>query len=248
MQSNVKIFIKYTATMVLITLTSGILAGCNRTTSSPTAPGDTAKEIPETYTVNLDPADFVEAVYNPYFLLLPGTIYIYEAKTQDKLERVEVEVLDETKLIMGITASIVRDTVYLDGELIEDTFDWYAQDKDGNVWYMGEAVKNYENGQFTDTAGSWEAGVNGALPGIIMYADPAVHVGETYQQEYYQGEAEDMAEVLSAKEHVNIPFGTYDQVVQTKDFTPLEPDVIENKYYARGIGLIKTVDLSTGEE
>ena len=149
---------------------------------------------------------------------------------------------------MGINATVVRDRAYLDGELIEDTFDWFTQDKEGNVWYLGEDVKNYENGVFKDNGGSWEAGVDGALPGIIMFADPENHIGETYQQEYYQGKAEDKAELLSITEQVTTPYGTFEDVVKTKDFTPLEPDQIEFKYYAKGIGLVMETNQETEEE
>jgi hypothetical protein len=149
---------------------------------------------------------------------------------------------------MGITATVLHDTVYLDDELIEDTHDWYAQDQEGNVWYLGEEVSNYENGELVDHAGSWEAGVDGALPGIIMYADPAAHLGETYRQEYYRGEAEDMAELLSVTESVTVPYGVFDNVVKTRDYTPLEPDQLENKFYAQGIGVVKEIDVNTGEE
>ena len=149
---------------------------------------------------------------------------------------------------MGITATVVHDTVYLNGEMIEDTHDWYAQDKVGNVWYLGEDVSNYENGTLVDKAGSWEAGVDGALPGVLMYADPAAHLGEIYRQEYYQGMAEDMAELLSVKEIVTVPYGSFDNVVKTKDYAPLEPDLLENKFYAQGIGVVKEIDQNTGEE
>ena len=117
----------------------------------------------EAYTVDINPADFVVAVDNPYFPLIPGTRYVYEGMTEDGLERIEIEVLSETKDVVGVATTAMRDTVYVDGEMIEDTFDWFAQDKDGKVWYFGERVSNYENGELVDEAGSWEAGVDGAL-------------------------------------------------------------------------------------
>lgn len=193
------------------------------------------------------PTDFVAGVDNPYLPLIPGTTLIYEGMTEDGPEYNEVKVLSETRQVMGITAIVVQDTVYSDGELVEDTFDWFAQDKAGNVWYLGEAVDNYEEGQLLDHAGSWAAGVDGAQPGIIMYADPTAHLGETYYQEYYVGEAEDQATLLSASESVAIAYGNYTNVVKTYEFTALEPDAKEEKYYAAGIGPIKTVDLETGE-
>jgi hypothetical protein len=202
----------------------------------------------DAYAVSLDPAKFVAVVDNPYFPLTPGSRWVYEARSGDEVERIEIEVLRETKLILGIQATILHDTVTVGGVLVEDTFDWFAQDQDGNVWYLGEDVSNYENGEFQDKAGSWEAGVDGAQPGIIMYGDPAAHVGETYQQEYYAGEAEDMATLVSVTERVIIPLGLYENVIHTRDFTPLEPGVEEDKYYAPGVGNIKIVNPATGEE
>jgi len=200
------------------------------------------------YTVVIQPADFVDVVNNPYFPLIPGSRYVYKSDTDEGVERIEVEVLFETKEIMGISATVVRDRVYLDDTLIEDTYDWYAQDLEGNVWYLGEEVSNYKNGQYVGDAGSWEAGVDGALPGIIMFADPAAHLGETTRQEYYKGVAEDMADLMSVSERVTIPYGSFDNVVQTQDHTPLEPDLIEYKYYAIGVGMVLEVNPNTGEE
>jgi len=208
---------------------------------------DTATE--QAYTVDINPADFVDVIDNPYFPLIPGTKYVYEATLEDgSVERIEIEILSETREVMGIAATILHDMVYMDGELVEDTYDWYAQDKSGNVWYLGEDVDNYENGVLVDHAGAWEWGVDGALPGIMMWGDPAAHLGETYRQEYYAGEAEDMAELLRVSERVTVPFGSFDDVVQTYDFSPLDPDVSAHKYYAQGIGVIKEIELSTGEE
>jgi hypothetical protein len=131
---------------------------------------------------------------------------------------------------------------------VEETFDWYAQDKDGNVWYLGEEVDNYENGALVDHAGSWEWGKDGALPGVIMWADPSAHMNEDYYQEYYAGEAEDQGRVLSMSESIGVPFGPFQNIVQTHDFSALDPELDEHKYYAAGIGLIKEVNLTTGEE
>lgn len=214
---------------------------------APTAPpASQGTDVEYQPTINV--ADFVAVVDNPYFPHLPGTKMVYEGQTEEGLERIEIEVLSETKEVMGIPATVMRDTVYLDGVLIEDTFDWFAQDKAGTVWYFGEDVTNYENGTFKDKHGSWEAGVDGALPGIVMFGDPTAHLGETYRQEYYKGEAEDMADLLSVSESVTVPYGSFDNVVQTQDYTPLEPDLLEHKYYAQGIGAIKTINLTTGIE
>jgi hypothetical protein len=130
--------------------------------------------------------------------------------------------------------------------LRESTRDWYAQDADGNVWYFGEDTKEYEGGEVTSTAGSWEAGVDGAVPGIIMKADPKV--GDVYQQEYLAGEAEDMAEVLEMDASVEVPYSSFNHVIKTKEWTPLEPGVVEEKYYAPGMGLVLTKQVEGGSE
>jgi hypothetical protein len=200
----------------------------------------------ESYAPVIDPANFVEGVNHPYFSLTPGTTFVYEGTTEDGLERIEVSVLPETKAILGIACTVVRDTVWINGELVEDTYDWYAQDKDGNVWYMGEATKEYEDGVVVSTAGAWEAGVDGAQPGIIMEADP--QVGDVYRQEYYAGEAEDMAEVLSLNESAEVPYGAFGNVLMTKEWTPLEPGITDHKYYASGVGFVFSVVVEGGTE
>lgn len=143
---------------------------------------------------------------------------------------------------MGVTTVVVRDTVRLDGEIIEDTFDWFAQHRDGSVWYFGEDTHEYEGGVPVNAAGAWEAGIDGAQPGIVMPAEPAV--GDSYRQEFYEGEAEDEAEVLALGETVTVSFGTFDDTVKTADTTPLEPGVLEHKYYARGVGLVLEVNVN----
>lgn len=214
------------------------------------APDDTSVapsgEAEEPYAPVIEPANFVEGVDNQYFPLTPGTTYIYEGETEDGTERIEVYVTHETKEILGVNCVVVRDTVSLDGELVEDTFDWYAQDKDGNVWYMGEDSKEYEDGEAVSTEGSWEAGVDGAMPGIIMEAKPLV--GDSYRQEYYAGEAEDMGEVLSLTESATVPHGSFDNLLMTKDWTPLEPGIAEHKYYAPGVGVVLEVLVEGGSE
>jgi hypothetical protein len=233
-------------------------AACS-TTSTP-APTNTAVSAPteakaedtsaeETYVVDITPADFVDVIDNPYFPLIPGTKWVYEAKLEDSgVERIEIEILSETCEVMGVMATILHDMVFVDGELVEDTYDWYAQDKDGNVWYLGEDVDNYEDGVLVDHAGSWEWGVDSALPGVVMWADPAAHLDEAYYQEYYVGEAEDMGQVLSVSERVTVPYGSFDNVVQTYDFSSLDPDIMSHKFYAAGIGVIKEVELNVEEE
>ena len=220
------------------------LVGCSPATTSAES-----TSMPEPYTVDLTPADFVAVVDNPYFPLIPGSKWVYETKLEDgSTEQIHIEVLQEKREIMGVQATVVHDTVHVDDQIVEDTNDWYAQDKDGNVWYLGETVDNYEDGVLVDHKGSWEWGVDGALPGIVMWADPSAHVNEVYRQEYYPREAEDQGKVLSVSESVTVPFGSFENVVKTSDFSSLDPDLQEEKYYAEGIGVIKTNDLTTGEE
>ena len=149
---------------------------------------------------------------------------------------------DETREILGITATLVRDTVTEDGELVEDTVDWYAQDRDGNVWYLGEDSKEFEDGEVVSTAGSWEAGVDRAFPGIVMQADP--RVGQSYRQEFYAGEAEDLAEILQLDGSETVPLGSLTQLLVVREWNPLEPEVIENKYYARGTGVVLELEVA----
>lgn len=233
--------------LFILLLTAVACTSSGQATIVPTnTPHIAGNDGPYTVTINLD--DFVTTIDNPYFPRIPGSRYVYEGMTKDGLERIEIEILTETREVMGIQATIMHDVVYLDGELIEETFDWFAQDKDGNVWYLGEHVDNYEDGVLQDHDGAWEAGVDGAVPGIVMFANPANHIGETMRQEYYAGEAEDMADILSATEQVTVPFGSFENVVQTYDYTPLDPEAQEHKFYAPGIGEIRTVDLLTEEE
>ncbi|MBM3290703.1 MAG: hypothetical protein FJY92_11175 [Candidatus Hydrogenedentes bacterium] len=184
------------------------------------------------------PALFTCTIDNPYFPLVPGTSLSYEADTPDGFEKVETTVTHDTKTILGVTCVVVHDVARLDGEIIEDTIDWYAQDRFGNVWYFGEFSTTYDHGTPTGTKGSWEAGVDGAKPGVVMEACP--RVGDTYRQEYLAGVAEDMADVLAIDTAASVPYGDFDRCVKTRDYTPLEPGVNEYKFYAPGIGLVLT--------
>lgn len=195
-------------------------------------PGDGGRYAPV-----LDPAGFTATVDHPYWPLPVGARWVFEESSGRDRERIEVTVLPDTKTVMGIPATVVHDVVTVDGQVIEDTYDWYAQDRDGNVWYLGEDSTEYEDGEVVGTEGSWEAGVDGALPGIVMRAAP--EVGDAYRQEYYADEAEDMAEVVKRGARVKIPAGTFDDVLVTKEWTPLEPKVVEKKYYAPGVGVVK---------
>jgi hypothetical protein len=193
-------------------------------------------EFNDPYSPTIDPADFVDVVDNPYYPLAVGSEWTYEGQTEDGLEHIDFRVLNETRVVMGVTCTVVRDTVTVDGELVEDTYDWFAQDVNGNVWYFGEDSTDYEDGKAVSTHGSWESGVGGAYPGIIMLGDP--YDGLTYRQEYLKGEAEDMATVLSLDGTVTAGGITYTEVLKTRDFTPLDPKNFAYKYYAPGVGVV----------
>jgi hypothetical protein len=184
----------------------------------------------------IDPDDFVDYIDNQYLPYTPGTTKIYEGKSEEDKIRIEIAVLNETREVMGVTCTVVRDTEYENGELVEDTYDWFAQDVYGNVWYFGEDSKEFEDGKMISTAGSWESGEDGALPGIMMFAKQ--FAGVSYRQEYYKGEAEDMAEIIGLDESKTTSLGTFEHVLKTREWTPLEPDAEEHKYYAPGVGVI----------
>lgn len=188
------------------------------------------------YEPRIDPADFVAAIDNPYLPLPVGRTLVYEGVSDGERERVEVTVTARTREVMGVTTIVVRDRAFVEGALVEDTFDWFAQDRWGNVWYFGEETAEYQDGEVVTRAGSWEAGVDGAQPGVVMLAEP--RVGDRYRQEFYEGEAEDMARVLALGEALTVPAGSYDDVLVTEDWTPLEPDVLEQKSYAPGMGVV----------
>jgi hypothetical protein len=194
---------------------------------------------------DLDPADFTIEIDNSYWPMPAGARWVYRETSEDGSEqRVEVTVTDETRVVMGIDARVVHDVVTEDGAVVEDTYDWYAQDADGNVWYLGEDTKEYEDGEVVTTAGSWEAGVDGAQAGVIVPASP--EPGLTYRQEHYAGEAEDAATVLSLDERAEVPAGSFENLLLTKDYTPLEPTVLEYKLYAPGVGPVLVLAVSGG--
>ena len=194
--------------------------------------------------VELDPAEFTTEIDNPYWPMTPDSRWVYsETDTEGTVQRVVVTVTNKAKQIAnGIEARVVHDVVTEEGVPVEVTDDWYAQDSGGNIWYLGEDTIEYENGKPKTTAGSFEAGVDGAQPGIILPADP--EVGLTYRQEYYAGEAEDQGEIVSLDEQAEVPAGHFTDALMTKDTNPLEPKVNEFKFYARDVGPVLTVAVS----
>jgi len=237
---------------VTVTASASASAASISATPSPTtvatpSPSPSPAALPQgSEPVTLDPARFAGVpIDHPFWPMARGSRWVYrETDAEGGNQKVEVTVTDQAKTILGIQATVVHDIVTEDGEVVEDTIDWYAQDTAGNLWYLGEDTKEYEGGVVVTTEGSWEAGVKGAQPGIILPAAPTV--GMTYRQEYYAGQAEDAAEVLSLSQHVAVPFGTFDGVLQTKDFTPLDPANVEHKFYARGVGPVQVIQVAGG--
>jgi hypothetical protein len=186
----------------------------------------------------IDPNDFVRHITNPYLPWRPGSVWVYRGIKDGQTQRDVVKVVFRTKTILGVTATVVTDVATHNGKLLEKTEDWYAQDRAGNVWYLGERTAAYEGGT-VDTSGSWQAGVGGAVPGIVMNAVP--QVGDTHRQEYWAGEAEDQYWLVDLGQHVSVPFGTFFHGVLTLEWTRLEPGVIDRKYYVRGIGVVREI-------
>ena len=196
------------------------------------------------YDPAIRPSDVVRTIDNRYLPFKPGTTLRYEGNTAGGVERVEIVVLRTTRRILDVNCLVVRDTVTVAGKPEELTFDWYAQDRRGNVWYFGEDSRDFRNGKWVVSNGSWQAGVDGAKPGIVMLARP--RAGRSYRQEYYPGHAEDMARVVGSVKSVSVPYGTFKDVLVTREWTPLEPGIAENKYYAPGLGEIRTVTVKGG--
>jgi hypothetical protein len=198
------------------------------------------------YRPHIDPHDFVDDIDNPLFTLEPGTVFRLRGETESGIEHETITVTNRTKSVLGVTATVVKDVVRVDGRLAELTFDWYAQDRDGNVWYFGEDTAEYEHGHIVSREGSWEAGVDDAQPGIIMSAAP--QVTDSFRQEHYRGEAEDMYWVVGTGGSIRVPYGAFDNVVHTLEWTPLEPQIVVEKFYQPGVGLVMERALSGGKE
>jgi hypothetical protein len=198
------------------------------------------------YSPSIEPANFVAGIDNRYFPLKPGTGFHYKGVRGATPQTDDMVVTRQTKQVLGVSCTVVRDTVSEHGKPIERTYDWYAQDKQGNVWYMGEESLELQNGRFVRASDSWQAGVNGAKPGIIMPGDP--RPGDVYRQEYYRpGGALDQARVLVLGGNVQVPYGTFTRVLVTIEWSPVEPQ-LEKKYYKAGIGEIREQVVQGGHE
>jgi hypothetical protein len=190
---------------------------------------------------------FGARVDNPWFPLRPGSTYVYRGQKDGEPSRDVMTVTHRTRVIDGAPCVGVRDLLYLGGRLEERTTDWYTQDAKGNVWYFGEKTAELDaNGRVKTTAGSWTAGVNGAKPGIFMFARPTP--GRWARQEYYKGQAEDHFEVLSLRAPVSVPYVSSRRALLTKEWTPLEPGTIDHKFYVRGIGTVLEQTVRGGSE
>lgn len=231
----------------------GLLLGAaacagDTTTARPSGPASSASgaALPQgADPVDLDPEAFTAGSEHPYFPLEPGRRWTYREVEDGTVLEVVVTVTTRTRQVAnGVEARVVRDSVTEDGALVEDTLDWYAQDAEGNVWYLGEDTAELEDGEISTRAGSFEAGVDGALPGVIMPAAP--EPGTSYRQEYYAGEAEDNGTVLAVGQQVDTPSGHYDEVVLTADTITTEPGVLEYKLYAPGVGMVSALGISGG--
>ena len=227
------------------------LAGCSNggggsgsAPLAPTAQSLAANPIETRVIIPFAASNFTRGVQNPLFPLVPGTTYTYRHETPDGVETNTVEVTHDTKMIAGVTTVVIHDRVYLEGDLTEDTFDWYANDKDGNVWYFGEDTKTVQGGVVVSTEGSWEAGKGNAKPGVIMLAHP--HMGDVYQQENAPGVVADMARVKGLNETATVPYGVFNGCLKTQEWTPLEPGNRANKFYAPGIGTVLEVENRNG--
>lgn len=203
----------------------------------PTQPSESSSGLTTASMPTFDPHNFVGVVDNRFFPLRPGTRYVYQGVEDGEVETNITIVTHDRKEILGIGATVVFDRVFVHGELKEKTFDWYAQDRNGNVWYLGEDTKEFENGKVVSTEGSWEAGKDGAKPGIIMLAH--AQVGESYRQEFLAGVAEDEARVVASGLDVTVPFGSFHDCIRTLEFTPLEPGVQEAKVNCPEMGFVK---------
>jgi hypothetical protein len=211
-------------------------AACGSSSSVSATSASELAPIHGRYAPSTDPANFVARVDNPLWPLVPGTRFHFEG-TRGKVAQTDDEVvMHRTEQILRVRCTVVRDTVSVHGRPIERTLDFYAQDKQGNVWYMGEDSFERKGGRFVRASDSWRSGVDGAKPGIIMAARP--RSGDSYRQEYYpRGESLDEARVLGYRGSVSVPYGTFKRALATREFTPSEP-VIEEKYYAAGVGEI----------
>jgi hypothetical protein len=204
-----------------------------RTTTSPGTAASAASAA-------INPAEFTDRIDNPWYPLPPGARWVYAGYEDGEHNRDVVVVTHRTKVIAGVRCVAVRDDVIVNGHVSEHTIDYFAQHRDGSVWYFGEDTGELRpNGKLKTNKGTWHAGEHGALPGVIMPAHP--EVGQSYAQEGYPGHAEDHARIVAVTATVHSPAANSHRTVVTTEWSPLEPKAREHKYYVRGVGLVKSV-------
>ncbi|WP_407356966.1 hypothetical protein [Methanolobus sp. WCC5] len=242
------------ALVLLLGVALAMASGCANITDSQKTSGDLIDNDMEESSSESNPysaiipTDFAIPIENPYFPLNIGTIYIYDGESDEKDIKVEIYVSDQTKEIMGVETTVVRQQKWKDGELIEHTLDWYANDNKGNVWYFGSDSKEYDYDavDIVSTVASWEAGVDGAEPRIFMgnYSQ----VGDVYRQEYYERGGEKELEVLSIDAPVSVEYGPFENCIQIKELIPFNPEIEKYKYYASGVGLVLEESVMEGND
>jgi hypothetical protein len=242
----------------LVAATAGLWATAGYAAATTTAPApktaSTATGCPlpkfgpgKDYHPKIDPEDFSPNVTNPWLPLVPGRTLVYTGTKDGKAALDILAATSKTRVIDGVRTRVVQDRLYLDNVLEERTADYYAQDECGNVWYFGEDTATLDaQGHVVDTEGSFHAGVDGAQPGVFMQAKP--EIGRRFRQEWFAGHAEDQFRALSPSASVKVPAGTFKNALRTEETTQLEPDVVDNKYFVRGIGEIEKVAVKGGTE
>jgi hypothetical protein len=233
--------VRFVLRWIALPVVAVALVGCGGESKSSSG----SSSLPQGTTPSkLDPSKFTTEIDNPYWPIKPGSHWVYREVEGGETQRVDVKVTDKTKVLNGVTTRIVHDQVTRKGQVVEDTYDLYAQDSDGNIWYLGEDTKEYENGKLKSTEGSWAYGVDGAQAGVVVPAEPKQ--GMRYREEYYAGHAEDAAEVLNAGSQVQVPYGRFENAMLTRNFSSLEPTVEEMKLYARDVGPVMELLVSGG--
>jgi len=195
----------------------------------------------------INPADFNAPVSNPYFPLKPGMVFIYKGSEGNDRLTERLRVTHEHRMIEGVSTTVISDILHANGRLQEKTTDWYANDNAGNVWYFGERTATYHpDGTVASREGTWLAGTNGGIAGVIMPANP--YPTDAYRQEFLKGHAEDQAWIVANHEEMRLPYGKLDHIVRSYEWTRLEPNVVSVKFYAPHLGIISERDVAGGTE
>ena len=227
---------RWIAALSTAVVAAAVAFGSWASASPPAGPGRT-----------VDPGNFTSPLANPYYPIVPGTVSIYKGTEGKDHLRERLSVTSSTRVILGVTTTVIHDVLYANGLLAEKTVDWYADDNAGNVWYFGEDTALYdEHGHVTSTEGTWQAGVRSAEAGIIMPADPKPT--DAHRQEFLKGHAEDQAWIVQRNATADVAYGHMDHVVRSFEWTVLEPNVLSLKLYAPGLGIVRELDVAGGNE